>query len=83
MTDAHAIAAKLTKAQRKALLSIPAKRDFKPEYYGQWTCLSVLKSKRLINGVKDGPAGMGKTALHRITPTGQQVRAILEATNEH
>jgi hypothetical protein len=76
--DPREIAKGLSPAQAKALLAIPTKRDFKPEYYGQWSCLSHLKAKRLINGVKEGMAGMGKTALHRITPTGLAVRAILE-----
>jgi len=79
--DPREIAKGLSAAQAKALLAIPTKRDFKPEYHGQWSCLSHLKAKRLINGVKEGMAGMGKTALHRITPTGLAVRAILE--NEH
>jgi len=81
MTDTQALIERLTKAQRRALLAVPVTRDFKPEYYGQWSCLSHLKAKRLINGVKDGIAGMGKTAFHRITPLGLAVRAILE--NEH
>lgn len=73
------IARDLPIAQRKALCGLPVTRDFIPAHTGfQWSSLSVLKSKRLINGVKDGITGLGKNAPHRITPLGREVRAVLE-----
>ena len=79
MTDDIAKIAKgLSEAQRRALLGIPVKRDFKPETTGfQWSTLAILKSRRLINGLADGFGGMGKSALHRITSLGLSVRQYL------
>lgn len=76
------IAKSLSKAQRKALCELPVMRDFIPAHTGfQWSSLSVLKSKRLINGVKDGVAGLGKDAWHRFTPLGREVRTSIMAKN--
>lgn len=63
-------------AQKQALCGLPVNRDFTPKHTGyQWPTLAVLKQLRLINGVRDGLAGMGKDALHRVTPRGLAVRA--------
>lgn len=79
MPDPHQIADTLSEAQRRILCELPVKRAFKPEYYGQWSALSVLKAKRLINSVKDFT--YGKQAEHVVTPFGLAVRAILEERN--
>lgn len=72
----------LSEAQRAKLLELPTQRPFKPKFYGQWPSLSVLKAKRLINGVRDGIAGMGKDAEHVITPRGLAVRQRLQEMND-
>lgn len=70
----------LSAGQRRALLGLPKRRDFRPCYTGfQWPTLAHLKSKCLINSVIDGLGGMGPKAMHRLTPKGQRVRALLEA----
>lgn len=80
--DLDRIIAGLSEAQRKKLLELPVRRVFAPEYFGQWPTLSCLKAKRLINGLKDGLPGMGKTALHVVTPTGLAVRQRLQEMND-
>lgn len=80
--DLDRIIAGLSEAQRAKLLEMPLKRPFKPKFYGQWPSLSVLKAKRLINGVRDGLAGMGKDAEHVITPLGLAVRQRLQEMND-
>jgi hypothetical protein len=76
--DVEAIARGLTKAQRRALLDIPVARPFTPAYFGQWPCLSCLKSKNLIRAMLNDMGGWGKDAQHKITDTGIAVRAWLE-----
>lgn len=69
---------RLSPAQKRALLGLPTKRPFTPAHTGfQWPTLAVLKSHRLINGVKDGLAGCGPDALHVITPSGLKLREQL------
>jgi len=80
--DLDRIIAGLSEAQRAKLLEIPLQRPFKPKFYGQWPSLSVLKAKRLINGVRDGIAGMGKDAEHVITLRGLAVRQRLQEMND-
>lgn len=71
---------RLSDGQKRALLGLPAHRDFRPEYTGfRWPTLACLKSKRLINSVADGLAGCGPKAMHRITDRGHRVRALLES----
>ena len=73
-----AIVARLTVAQREALCQLPVNRDWTPKHTGhQWKTLACIKSLRLINGVRDGYAGKGKYALHRLTPLGLAVRELL------
>lgn len=74
------VAKSLSPAQQRVLCELPIKRPFRPAYFGQWSVLSCLKAKRLINSLSDGFDGMGKTAMHVITPRGLTVRNyIMEA----
>lgn len=76
--DPVEVARRLSDGQKRALCGIPIQRDFRPSLTGfQWKTLACLKAKRLINSIRDGDAGWGPLAMHRITPRGLAVRAQL------
>lgn len=78
MTDPAKIAAGLSEAQRRALVSMPADTPFMPrEYSRQLPTVACLQAKRLIRPVGD-PDFVGPWSENIVTrPLGQAVRAHL------
>jgi hypothetical protein len=78
--EAAQIARGLTKAQREALMLLPAS--------GRPTCAVHVPAKRLLGKLRDLADGTGRTGLpgtyaYGLTPFGSRVRAALEAMEKN